>query len=942
MPLKLCTFNCRGMQDHVKRRKVFHYLRSVDCDIIFLQETHSSPNDEKLWKSQWGEKAWFSSFSSNSRGVAILIRNSVSLVFNSFYTDPNGRFLIISVVINGLPVVLVNIYAPNNDDPDFFLDVFAKIDQFNYSSLIVGGDFNAVLGPLDYQGGRPHHSNVKSSDMISILMDEFNLCDIWRNFHPNLRQYTRHQRSPKVLSRLDFILVSDNLVSNCLKSKILPGIQSDHSIVTLQFNDGQPIKGPGFWKLNCNFLRNDADFINLIKTKITEFKDIHQNSECDPNILWDSMKCTITGFCMEYGARKKKERKVEKARLMKEIEKVKIKLNDSSSNDSLTSELKDLEAEFNKILDFETKGLMIRSRCRWMEHGEKSSKYFCNLEKRSSDRKSIHRLKRDDDSIISCNVMNEIHSFFQALYSTQTNANRNVDEFLDIISSNIPKLNDDCKQFLDQPVAKSELYNTLISMHQNKTPGYDGLPTEFYITFWPDISDILINSYNYSLSKGQMSLSQRNGIITLLPKKDKDPLRIKNYRPISLLTVDYKLLAKTFANRLKKFISGLINPDQSGFIKGRNIGSNIRLILDVIEYTEYNNIPGAIVLLDIEKAFDSVSHQFLFQVLERFNFGNNFISWVKTLYNDRKSYVLNNGYLSPVIDMNNGIFQGCPISPYLFLLVIETMSIAIRQDSNIRGITIGHKELKISQFADDSTCFLDGSPDSFTNLFDSLTKFSNSSGCKINFSKSEALWIGASKGSLFFPLSDKGLSWKTNQFKTLGINFSLNFNSMFDLNYKVKLKQIEGTLNCWRSRNLSIIGKICVVKSLLLPQLLFLFSVLPIKIPNSFFKQLNKLFYKFIWNGGNDRVKRKCLCNDYSLCGLRMIDPYNFAVAQKMSWVKLLLDNNYDSLWKSMELTILDELHGDRLWYSYAPERVLNDLHCSTLADSFKNLVLLP
>ena len=109
---------------------------------------------------------------------------------------------------------------------------------------------------------------------------------------------------------------------------------------------------------------------------------------------------------------------------------------------------------------------------------------------------------------------------------------------------------------------------------------------------------------------------------------------------------------------------------------------------------------------------------------------------------------------------------------------------------------------------------------------------------------------------------DKGLAWKTNNFKTLGIHFSLNTNSMFDLNYKVKLKQIEGTLNCWRSRNLTIMGKICVIKTLLLPQLLFLFSVLSIKIPNSFFKQLEKLFYKFIWNGGNDRVKRKCMCND--------------------------------------------------------------------------------
>ena len=126
MALKLCTFNCRGLQDFVKRRKTFHYLRSINSDIVYLQETHSDPNDEKLWKSQWGEQAWFSSGTSNSKGVAILIRNSVKTQVHSVYSDPNGRFLIISVTINGLPLLLVNVYAPNNDDPDFFYRFLQK------------------------------------------------------------------------------------------------------------------------------------------------------------------------------------------------------------------------------------------------------------------------------------------------------------------------------------------------------------------------------------------------------------------------------------------------------------------------------------------------------------------------------------------------------------------------------------------------------------------------------------------------------------------------------------------------------------------------------------------------------------------------------------------------------------------------------------------------
>ena len=394
MPFKLCSFNCRGIQDYGKRRKIFHFLRSIDSDIIFLQETHSSLNDEKFWKNQWGEFAWFASHTSNSRGVAILIRNTVAPTFHSLYSDPNGRFLILSVSINGLSLLLVNLYAPNSDDPDFFLDVFAKVDQFTFSSLIIGGDFNAVLGPLDYQGGRQSHSNVKARDMINVLIDEFNLLDIWRHFHPNLRQYTRHQRNPKVLSRLDFILVSDNFVNNCLNSKIIPGVNSDHSIVVFQFNDNQPNKGPGFWKLNCSYVHNDVDFINLVKKKIQEFKDIHTNSNCNPNILWDALKCTITGVCIDYCTRKKKERNKVKRNLMDDIAKVKSDIENAPSNDTLFDQLQILESKLNTILEFETKGLITRSRSRWMEEGEKSTKYFCNLEKRTWQKKCINGVKK--------------------------------------------------------------------------------------------------------------------------------------------------------------------------------------------------------------------------------------------------------------------------------------------------------------------------------------------------------------------------------------------------------------------------------------------------------------------------------------------------------------------------------------------------------------------
>ena len=151
-------------------------------------------------------------------------------------------------------------------------------------------------------------------------------------------------------------------------------------------------------------------------------------------------------------------------------------------------------------------------------------------------------------------------------------------------------------------------------------------------------------SYLYSLTHNLLTQDQRLGIINLIPKKDKDLCFLKNWRPVSLLNTDYKILAKTLANMLHKVIAKIIVDDQVGYIKGRYIGENIRKIFDLLNYTEENDIEAIIALIDFEKAFDSIEWTFLFKTLRSFNFGDSFISWIKLLYTDISSYVGNNGY----------------------------------------------------------------------------------------------------------------------------------------------------------------------------------------------------------------------------------------------------------------------------------------------------------
>ena len=184
-------------------------------------------------------------------------------------------------------------------------------------------------------------------------------------------------------------------------SDIVTRVKSDHSIVKCKISTNNPPKGKGFGKLNSHFLRHDADFVSFIKNKISEFKEFHSDTSCNPHVIWDAFKCTITGHCIQYCCRKKKEGIKNKLDIQTKIDQINSRIYKiNRDNDHHLTELDSLETKLDKIFDQETAGLIARSRIRWAEHGEKISGYFCNLEKRSNDKKNIFILKNNLGSTI--------------------------------------------------------------------------------------------------------------------------------------------------------------------------------------------------------------------------------------------------------------------------------------------------------------------------------------------------------------------------------------------------------------------------------------------------------------------------------------------------------------------------------------------------------------
>ena len=335
------------------------------------------------------------------------------------------------------------------------------------------------------------------------------------------------------------------------------------------------------------------------------------------------------------------------------------------------------------------------------------------------------------------------------------------------IPENVTALSEEEKNSCEGLVNVEECKNALKDFDNNKTPGTDGLPAEFYRFFWPDICHDLVASYNFAFQCGTLSISQRRGIISLIPKKSKDKTILENLRPISLLNVDYKILTKVIAKRIENVLPTLINPDQTGYVKGRYIGENIRLIYDLIHYTDKTNQKGIAIFLDFKKAFDSIEWSYLLETLQLFNFGHDIQNWIKTFYNNVTSCVLNNGHASTFFSLQRGVRQGCPLSGVLFVLGIELLSRVTKNDPTIKGIQVNKHELKISQYADDTTVFV-RDLDSVVSLLTVLNEFKVLSGLEINTTKTEAMWLGEWKDRTDEPF---GFKWPKDPVNALGVFF---------------------------------------------------------------------------------------------------------------------------------------------------------------------------
>ena len=410
--------------------------------------------------------------------------------------------------------------------------------------------------------------------------------------------------------------------------EITPCCLSDHDFVrlSLDFVD-LAARGPGVWKFNNSFLDDDV-FCNYISDRISDLASCRSSFDSVKS-WWDFFKCSLKTDIISFARERRKSLCRERVSLTNRLINLRRQL--ISGDSSVSPDIVFIESQLAALIDRAAEGVKVRSRVQWLEEGEKPSRFFFKLERERYERNRVASILNsvglevsDRDEIEQAHV-----DFYTKLFSVE-----DIDEDChDLLLNEISVfLTDSDSALCEGPISLTELTTSLKSQNAGKAPGPDGFSSEFYVKFWNLLGPLLLEVINQSFVDCELTEFMKASMTRLIFKKRGDIKDLKNWRPISLLNVDYKICSKVITLRLSRVLHVVVDPDQTCSVPGRSISSNIIQLRDTLDYIKQTNEPGILVSLDQEKAFDRVNRDFLMLLLERFGFGSDFHTWIATFY----------------------------------------------------------------------------------------------------------------------------------------------------------------------------------------------------------------------------------------------------------------------------------------------------------------------
>ena len=490
------------------------------------------------------------------------------------------------------------------------------------------------------------------------------------------------------------------------------------------------IRGKSYWKANVSVFGDKFFKEDLIR--LWE-QGVGKQSVFDLN-WWVNMKVKISNLIRIYSFRLNY---VRRGRIIDMCKRFNFLL---SEEPRPYNKITDLGQEIDHFMESHLDGAKRRAKVMELNYKEGIMSELFKREKRKAIQKTMTQLESDSGEVLTNknDMIDFVTEFYQNLYAEVPSDPAISDYFL----KDRPKLTEEEKLACEGPFILEELEFAVKKSRGSTSPGVDGLPIEFYKSFFGLIGPRLIDVFNSMLREGQLGRDQNCAVVILLCKKPDAAQQLRNWRPISLLCNDIKLVTKILSIRLGRVMNSLIGEFQTSGVPGRQIFSNVHLIRNIAEYLNHKGKSAQILSMAQSKAFDRVAHKFLLTTLQYAGFGSDFISWIRLLYDKPTLRVSVNGQLTKKIPVKRGVRQGCSLSPLLYVLVMDSLLRRVHGSDNVQGVKIpGGKQIKMSAFADDTNFFCDNTK-SVRHVLILFELFGLASGSVINFEKSFIMFLG--------------------------------------------------------------------------------------------------------------------------------------------------------------------------------------------------------
>lgn len=861
-------------------------------DVALLQEVNIiTPDTQKIIRNYYNGELYYNKPEIGTRATAIFVsknvlQNSQSITHTII---KSGQAHKIDIHFTDSSITFLNIYgSPDHySSPLLFNDIRFNMNIDPTKLVILGGDLNTIIDPIldqENYSRKGLEKVIKGKDELHQITNDLDVIDIFRERNPHTRAYTfikPKQGGLVAKSRIDRLYVSKHLTDKVIECDFKALSHSDHVATTLSFYPPEQIHHRvSHWKLNVSLL-DDEDLKQMIISTVIEWREIKRHF-VNSAIWFESLKWKIAAMCKNYGKLKKQNNNAE----IHELEQaLKNKPYNSISNDVEFRSLAEIKLKLRELKDKKNKSFKIRSRVQELEEDEKMSPYFFKKIKSNLSKRTFSGVKDRKGNIVkqSKEMCEVVQSFYEQLYTPETTD----DDIQSIILNNDnTQLNDTDRHKCEGLLTHQECKRAVFGMSKNKTPGSDGLPAEFYQVFWEYIGYDLVEALNDLHLYGELSESQKIALITLLYKK-KCRFDLQNWRPISLLNVDLKIISKILSNRLKEVLPNIIINTQTCSVKGRNICENLIGIHHMIEYMHFKQKEGFLVCLDQLKAFDRLDHGWLFKVLLHYKFGPDFIKWIKILYSDIRAKCVVNGVLTGEIKIKRGVRQGCPLSPLLYILAMNPIALDFTKIQSGSGLKLVNDEITLLQYADDTVCFVKDES-AITRVFNRFETYRKATGAALNVNKTEVLRLGKSQCP-----SEVPVHMIKDEVKILGILFD-NKGPVVK-QWDTIHSKIKSMVYSWSSRNLTTKGKIILANSVALSQLWYAARVLP--MPEHYAKAIETTIFHFIWGRKYDPICRTTAKLPLDRGGLGIQDIKSKCDLFLASRMIKLSDPNYTSFW---------------------------------------------